>query len=227
MLEQSSAKGILAAKSRLFVLCCSPMLLFCGCNTFGTVPQGSAHAIFAELGPSDAFEAARGIIGESFQITEADREAGVIRAVTTGKSPTPRESILPPWISSPHEIRSLAEVDIESRETGVWVSCRVLTQRRLDTSSRLYLLNFSAEDLPNQTPLEESAGLSGGYWTTWATIGRDRHLESAILVALREQLSAVSSVASPIFKQRDTTLAETSGSPNSPSVLNRLGTEKK
>lgn len=158
-----------------------------GC-TLPTQPlDRSSDADFPNVEIDTAFTAAEQTMSEFFRIELSDRGRGVIRAVPAVAAAS-RAGEIVPRISSPSEVRHIAELRVAPVSGGTRAHCRVIVQRNDGTERQSYVEPNSI-DAPNRTPLEESRGYAEAGGMVWTTTGYDRELERAVLAAMAERLA--------------------------------------
>ncbi len=165
----------------------SIVLGFAACNESVLSIQTLSQHRFEVTDSQTLYDAAHATMREYFRIDQADSRTGIIRSVPTivpaelGVRPLGRP------LSSPMEVRKIAEIRIEPLGGGMVVRCGVLVQRSEFTDRLIYASQRTIDDTPNKTPLQETEGRLEHGNVTWSTTGYDRKLERELLAAIAER----------------------------------------
>ncbi len=162
-------------------------LVITGCNTGTDAIDTFSHRRFENTTRQAVFLAAQATMSEYFRVDVADDSTGVIRSVPTIVPESADDLPLGRRLSSPRQVRKTAEIRIEMLDSIVVVRCGVLVQRSEPTRSLAYAPQRSIDDLPNQTPLQESEGRDDQSTFAWSAAGYDRKLEREMLAAIAER----------------------------------------
>jgi hypothetical protein len=162
--------------------------LLCGCNAPGNTLEAASRTELPSRSWPEIMDAAERTMREFFTVDTVDPASGLIRALPATTVSERPASAFGPELSSPAEIRRLAELQVSGQGGAVVAACRILIQRNQETEARPFLQQATSDEIPNQTPLEESRGLQAVPGVAWTTVGRDQQLEQAVLAALHERL---------------------------------------
>ncbi len=162
-------------------------LALTGCSVGPSSIETTSNRRFENTTQQAVFEAARATMSEYFRVDVADNRTGVIRSVPTIVPATAEDRLLGQRLSSPSQVRKIAEIRIEPLDSSVIVRCGVLVQRSEPTRSLAYAPQRSIDDLPNQTPLQESEGRNDQSNLAWSAAGYDHKLEREMLAAIAER----------------------------------------
>ena len=164
-------------KKTLFVLVASSVLFTVGCQgqRFRSEPLG-------EVDYAEAFRAGKTVLSQYFSIASADAESGEIvsrpKAVDAAK-----DRLLG---SSP--ARKVARIRIRQKGDVVFADVRVDIQRQdVDAFRQMQPITVD-NDVPNQTPADESAADTAKQNQAWQRTGRDHRLENTILADLNRAI---------------------------------------
>jgi hypothetical protein len=144
----------------------------------------------ASTPPRAAYDAAVYAITQWFRLGETDPEQGLVQSVPSeyeqkGGTGRIRDSA----IGYRNRMRRTGMVVVQEYDGGCIVKCKVAVQR-LDTADhRVFRSNQQFEDVPNQTPIQEEAGVSPRQDQVWTDMPRDRGLERQILDVIRNRIS--------------------------------------
>ena len=158
-----------------------------GCNGGTDVIDTFSHRRFENTTQQAVYLAAQATMSEYFRIELADDDTGVIRSVPTIVPAAAEDRLLGRRLSSPRQVRKIAEIRIEPIDSIIVVRCGVLVQRSEPTRSLAYAPQRSIDDLPNQTPLQESEGRDDQSNLAWSAAGYDHKLEREMLAAIAER----------------------------------------
>ncbi len=162
-------------------------LAITGCNAGTDAIDTFSHRRFENTTRQAVFQAAQATMREYFRVDVADDRTGVIRSVPTIVTDTFEDRPLGRRLSSPRQVRKTAEIRVELIDSAVVVRCGVLVQRSEPTRSLAYAPQRSIDDLPNQTPLQESEGRDDQSNFSWSAAGYDHKLEREMLAAIAER----------------------------------------
>ena len=174
-------------KSCAYFTVLSLALAIAGCDAGTDSIDTFSYRRFENTTRQAVFQAAQATMSEYFRVDVADDHAGVIRSVPTIVPATSVDRPLGPRLSSPRQVRKIAEIRIETIDAIVVVRCGVLVQSYEPTRSLAYAPQRSIDDLPNQTPLQESEGRDDQSNLAWSAAGYDRKLEREMLAAIAER----------------------------------------
>ncbi len=165
--------------------------LAAGCNESTIAIKTVSHRRFDNAAWQEVYQAAHATMSEYFRIDEADYRSGVIRSIPIIVRAPVEDRLLGKPLSSPRQIRKIAEIRIEPQGSAVVVWCGVMVQRSETVSHLVYAAQRSIDDMPNKTPLQESEGRAEQGNLTWSTSGYDHKLERELLAAIAERRSKV------------------------------------
>ncbi|MCZ6655138.1 MAG: hypothetical protein O7D91_19180 [Planctomycetota bacterium] len=158
-----------------------------GCTADTDAIDTFSHRRFENTTRQAVFQAAEATMSEYFRVDVADHRTGVIRSVPTVVPSTSEDRPLGRRLSSPRQVRKIAEIRIEPLDSIIVVRCGVLVQHSEPTRSLAYAPQRSIDDLPNQTPLQESEGRDDQNNLAWSAAGYDHKLEREMLAAIAER----------------------------------------
>lgn len=161
--------------------------IIAGCSAGADDIDTFSHRRFENTTHQAVFQAARATMSEYFRVDFADDHTGVIRSLPTIVPATAEDRPLGWRLSSPRQVRKIAEIRIEPLDSIIVVRCGVLVQRSEPTRSLAYAPQRSIDDLPNQTPLQESEGRNDQSNLAWSAAGYDHKLEREMLAAIAER----------------------------------------
>ncbi len=162
-------------------------LAVAGCDAGTGAIDTFSHRRFENTTRQAVFQAAQATMSEYFRVDVADDRTGVIRSVPTIVDATAEDRPLGRRLSSPRQVRKIAEIRIEPLDSIVVVRCGVLVQRSEPTRSLAYAPQRSIDDLPNQTPLQEREGRTDQSNLARSAVGYDHKLEREMLAAIAER----------------------------------------
>ncbi len=165
----------------------SLVLAVAGCGAGADAIDTFSDRRFENTTRQAVFLAAHATMSEYFRVDIADDDSGLIRSVPTIVPATPEDRRLGRRLSSPRQGRKIAEIRIVPLDSIVVVRCGVLVQRSEPTHSLAYAPQRSINDLPNQTPLQESEGRNDQSNFSWSATGYDHKLEREMLAAIAER----------------------------------------
>ncbi len=174
-------------KTCAYLIVLSLSLVSDGCNAGTDAIDTFSHRRFENTTRQAVFQAAHATMSEYFRVDVADDRTGIIRSVPTIVPTTADDRPLGRRLSSPRQVRKIAEIRIEPLDSTVIVRCGVLVQRAEPTGSLAYAPQRSIDDLPNQTPLQESEGRDDQTNLAWSAAGYDHKLEREMLAAIAER----------------------------------------
>ncbi len=174
-------------KTCVYLTVLSLALAVAGCDAGTESIDTISHRRFENTTRQAVFQAAQSTMSEYFRIDVADDRSGVIRSVPTIVPATSENRPLGRRLSSPRQVRTIAEIRIEPLDSVFVVRCGVLVQRSEPTRSLAYAPQRSIDDLPNQTPLQESEGRDDQSNLAWSAAGYDHKLEREMLAAIAER----------------------------------------
>ncbi len=157
------------------------------CTADGTARQHQSRVVQGEW-PA-VFAAAEATLREYFHIEESNPRAGVIRSSPTEEPYSEPPRLLGAAISSPRQQRRIAEIRVRPHGGSVQVECGVKIQRSDMVSKLAYPRRESVDDVPNQTPLQETQGRADGGQVVWSTTAQDHRLEREILAGIEARLA--------------------------------------
>ena len=125
-----------------------------------------------------AFAAAQGVVADHFEIAGADPTVGVIEFA-------PKEHTR----LGGARVRRVGRLALHKVGTTVVASARVEIQKYATPNIRALSQQFSGDDRPNITPIQEEAGLTPAQQEYWNPERRDTALEAQILRQLQEVIA--------------------------------------
>ncbi len=131
-----------------------------------------------------AFAAAESAVTEHFQITSADKVAGVIQLVPSEYTRL-----------GGTRVRRVGQVVIRSTGSYIIAAVQVQIERYATPSIRAIQPTFGADDRPGTTPIQEDAGYTPQQQEYWMPERRDTALESQILSRIVDAINQVSQPA--------------------------------
>ena len=124
-----------------------------------------------------------------FRVTETDPQRGVIQSAPSEyeqKGGTGR--IRDAAIGFRNRMRRIGAIVVQEVGEGCIVKCKVAVQR-LDTADhRAFRSNQQFGDVPNETPIQQEAGVSPQQEQVWTDMPRDRALERQVLDVVQNRL---------------------------------------
>jgi len=159
--------------------------------------------------PEAGFNAGLYAMQQWFRVTETDPQRGVIQSAPSEyeqKGGTGR--IRDAAIGFRNRMRRIGAIVVQEVGDGCIVKCKVAVQR-LDTADhRVFRSNQQFGDVPNETPIQQEAGVSPRQEQVWTDMPRDRALERQILDVVQNRLQgeaeakeAVPAVKPPVAPQ--------------------------
>ncbi len=151
--------------------------------------SGWMNARLPDASLDAAFDAGVYAMGQWFSLDEVSREDGEIRSAPQeyrqeGGTGRLRDNT----IGYRNRMRRVAALTFSESERGCVAHCRVLVDR-LDTSDhRVFRRNDQFADVPNETPIDNDAGIRPDQAQVWTPMPRDRERERQILALLRERV---------------------------------------
>ncbi len=140
--------------------------------------------------PSDAaYAAGMYAMQQWFRLAEMDPDRMVIQSAPSEyeqKGGTGR--IRDAAVGYRNRMRRIGALVVQEVADGCIVKCKVVVQR-LDTADhRVFRANQQFGDVPNETPIQQEAGVSPRQEQVWTDMPRDRGLERQILDVVRSRL---------------------------------------
>jgi hypothetical protein len=136
-----------------------------------------------------AFDAGVYAMQQWFRVTETDPQRGVIQSAPSEyeqKGGTGR--IRDAAIGFRNRMRRIGAIVVQEVGDGCIVKCKVAVQR-LDTADhRAFRSNQQFGDVPNETPIQQEAGVSPQQEQVWTDMPRDRALERQVLDVVQNRL---------------------------------------
>ena len=174
-------------KSRTSIAGLSIVLGLAGCAQSALEIQTLSQRRFEVVDSQTLYAAAHATMREYFRIDQADSRTGIIRSVPTIVPAELGVRLLGRPLSSPMQVRKIAEIRIEPLGGGMVVRCGVIVQRSEPTTQLIYASQRTIDDTPNKTPLQETEGRTEQGNVTWSTSGYDHKLERELLAAIAER----------------------------------------
>lgn len=137
-----------------------------------------------------AYDAGMYAMRQWFRLAETDPERGLIQSAPgeyEQKGGTGR--IRDAALGFKNRMRRTGTLLVQDFGGGCIVKCKVAVQR-LDTADhRAFRSNQQFEDVPNQTPIQQEAGVNPSQDQVWTDMPRDHALERQILDIVRDRLA--------------------------------------
>ncbi|MCG3179805.1 MAG: hypothetical protein BIFFINMI_02150 [Phycisphaerae bacterium] len=172
-----------------------------GCNgdpldLSGQKEAGFLSAPLPAITPDRAYEAALAELGSKFTLVSQDAALRNIQTAPQYVDPgsgadTGRLHI----ISSPSNLRRIAQARVRTQAGAVKLEVRVMLQRRDTAQYAAYHQMRSSSDVPNQTPLDQGMDLPPEQREVWSDVRRDITVEHEIVEGVQRRLGLAATPA--------------------------------
>ncbi len=181
-----------------------PALFATGCSDLQTDTQPrTAQSRWNRINlpgtsPDAAFDAAVEAVRQYFTTFDASRangriETSMVEYTQRGGTGRIRDDALKPS----NRMRRQATLLVTSTGDGAAVLCEVRVQRLDTADQRAYQQHREFNDVPNQTPIERDAGVTGAQSESWTDMPRDSKLERDILESIHGRVMRSKPADSP------------------------------
>lgn len=158
-------------------------------NTSRSATGNWTQVRLPNVSPDAAYEAGVYAMQQWFRLTEMDPQRGVIQSAPSeyeqkGGTGRFRDAA----IGYNNRMRRIGALVVQEVGEGCIVKCKVAVQR-LDTADhRVFRSNTQFSDVPNETPIQQEAGVSPQQEQVWTDMPRDRGLERQVLDVVQNRL---------------------------------------
>lgn len=157
-----------------------------------TTPSHWNRIVLPDTPPDRAFDEAIAAVRQYFPAFDASRtDMRIITPMVEYSQRGGTERIRDSAFQTNNRMRRRATLVVSPNGTGSVALCEVKVQR-LDTADhRAFQQHREFNDVPNSTPIERDAGVSGSQSETWTDMPRDSKLERDILQIIFNRVKPV------------------------------------
>ena len=168
---------------------CAVFLFLGSCST---PPARSTRFVMRQTSASStdvAFEASEQALLElNYVVASSNKTVGLLKTRPILGGTPDRPPTRASRVSSANELRSVAEIRVETQAEEVLVYCRVLVQEQTNQAHRAFARDQYGRDTPTETAIDMEAGATAEQNSVWRTIGQDASAERRILSAITRRI---------------------------------------